>query len=422
LWLALAVSLPAIGCNDGAGEDGFVAAATASTGPTPASGSATAGRTAAGSSARHQPSAAGSAGASGSASPSRAGRGGALDRAAACAAPSLQHNAEIDGHDQGALEPCVMLKRPPTMVNKQCGERAVTPAKLDHLNASVMPLDPLTTAHLREVAKRGREQGRKPRVFAVAGDSMTVSPGFMRPFGLGKEDFILRDDVRAALSTPVDQRSDTTIIDYYHAQAAANFYGRIRDSFHAPRLAAKVGVRTEWLLAGGGESPAAKMVRLLSPGVVVVLFGGNDAAYRSGDPASVADDWEADMTRVIEHFEKQGIIVVLNTLARHADSPGISPCGGEGKMGDWRVAVQTNAVSRRAVELACKRRLPLIDVRHALDAVPHHGLISDGIHPSHHAKGTMHFNDRGLSCGYNIRNYVTLLMLKQIKESVFDRL
>jgi hypothetical protein len=62
--------------------------------------------------------------------------------------------------------------------------------------------------------------------------------------------------------------------------------------------------------------------------------------------------------------------------------------------------------------------LPLIDLRHALDAIYHQGLSADGVHPSVHPRGGAILTDEGLRCGYNVRNYVTLRMLKHIRDRV----
>ena len=116
--------------------------------------------------------------------------------------------------------------------------------------------------------------------------------------------------------------------------------------------------------------------------------------------------------------EASGSIVVLNTIARHGDSPGYRNCGSNRQMSDWRMAVQTNALSARVAELACERHLPLIDVRHAMDSAVNLGLGSDGVHPSYYRRGAGVMDAKGLRCGYNVRNYVTMRMLAQIVDLV----
>jgi hypothetical protein len=103
-------------------------------------------------------------------------------------------------------------------------------------------------------------------------------------------------------------------------------------------------------------------------------------------------------------------------------SPGRAPCG-QGSLSTWRLVVQTNALSAAVAKLACDRALPLVDYRHALDALPNRGIGRDGIHPTTFGKkGAGQLDADGLECGFNVRNYVTLRMLKQVKEAVLDRL
>jgi hypothetical protein len=83
-------------------------------------------------------------------------------------------------------------------------------------------------------------------------------------------------------------------------------------------------------------------------------------------------------------------------------------------MSNWRIAVQTNALSARVVELACRRHLPLVDLRHALDAADARGLGPDGVHLGAFQRGAARLTARGLRCGANVRNYVTLKMLAEL--------
>ena len=192
----------------------------------------------------------------------------------------------------------------------------------------------------------------------------------------------------------------------------------IADSFTATR-AANVGARALWAVQGGGLSPLANMVERISPAIAVVLFGGNDASYRVLPFEELASQFERDLGRVIDQLEERGVMVVLNTIARHGDSPGFRNCGGGRQMSDWRLAVQTNLLSATVASLACERHLPLIYVRHAMDTAVNLGLGSDGVHPSYYARGAGVLDARGLRCGYNVRNFVTMKMLAEVVDLVF---
>jgi hypothetical protein len=287
------------------------------------------------------------------------------------------------------------------------------------LDESVLGFDEATRTHVAAIAARGRTRGRRARAVGFVGDSMTVSTGFLRDFARERaKNISLAPEVERALGTRVDGR-EATIIDYFQGFDAQHVRGEARDSFGALR-AARVGMRANWPLIGGDDAPLAHMIRNLSPAVAVVLFGGNDAAFRAGSIADLADEFELHLGRIVDALEKEGIVPVLNTVARHAHAPGFDDCGKKSELSNWRIAVQTNAISARVVKLACARHLPLIDLRHAMDRAEHYGLGHDGIHPSVHPRGGAQLTARGLNCGYNVRNYVTLRMLKQLKEQVFE--
>jgi lysophospholipase L1-like esterase len=333
-----------------------------------------------------------------------------------CRAPSLDAEGPLDRRDEAALENCQSPATGPGKAAKLCGQRERDPrVDLEALEEAVLPFDRATREHLREIAKRGRELGRKPRVFGLVGDSMTVSGAFMRPLTDPKQTR-LSPQIEATLWSDVAKGS---IIEWYRGEEVERFSGRFRDSFTATR-AAKVGARTLWAAEGGAMSPIGNMVKRLSPAVAIVLFGGNDAAYRIGPLDQLADRFEADLGRVIDQLEEAGVIPVLNTIARHGDSPGYRNCGSERQMSDWRMAVQTNVLSARAAEMACKRHLPLLDVRHAMDSAVNMGVGNDGVHPSYFARGPGVMDAQGLRCGYNVRNYVTMRMLAQVVDEVLS--
>ncbi|HHH31413.1 MAG TPA: SGNH/GDSL hydrolase family protein, partial [Polyangiaceae bacterium] len=269
-------------------------------------------------------------------------------------------------------------------------------------------------ARVRALAAEGRTKGRRARVFGLVGDSITASPKFMTPLSdpanvtiaLEAEQRLAIDDLDVAMSRDGDV---ATALDVYHGQ---NAY-RGLDSFIAPR-AAKVGAQSRWALAGH-PAPIDRLITQLSPAVVVVLYGSNDAAVRFGDLDELVQGYVARMSAIVDRLEAAGIVPVLTTVPRHTLDPKRPSC--DRKPGDgsnWRIAVQTSAVSAAAAELACARALPLIDLRWALDALPNHGIGPDGVHPNAYRGGSAILDERGLQCGYNVRNYVTLRMLGRL--------
>ncbi|MBW2529424.1 MAG: hypothetical protein JRI23_34930 [Deltaproteobacteria bacterium] len=304
----------------------------------------------------------------------------------------------------------------------RCGQGGAEPTvDWQRLDAAVPALDAATLAHVRAIAARGAEHGRKRRAFGLVGDSMTVSGAFLRPFSAshrGPVELSAEVERRLAISRPTEPLR--TIVDYYRGAEAQRVRGLWTDSFGAPR-AAKVGARSPWALVGEAQnqSPLAIMVDGLSPAVVVAVYGGNDAAYRVADPEEIAATFEQDFGKVVDALELRGVVPIVSTIARHGLASGLATCSDDpATLSNWRLAVQTNAVNAAVVRLACRRHLPLVDLRHALDGAPNYGLGPDGVHPSAYAEGAGVLTARGLQCGYNISNYVTLRMLKRVHDAL----
>lgn len=325
----------------------------------------------------------------------------------ACRAPSLAIRHAIDARDDAAARRCEEASVGPSALAARCGSIKGSAFSLHRLDEAVLPLDAATEANVRQIMARGRALGRRPDVFGVVGDSMTVSGAFLQA---------LSQPERTVLSPEVEARVGTMLARYRGVEAQ-RVQGVPRDSFRAPR-AAKVGARAPWALAGGAHSPLERMVGELSPSIALVLYGGNDAAYRIAPIAELERGFRADLERIVDLLEARGVVPVLHTLARHGDAPGVDDCGGRYDLSDWRIAVHTNALSAVVAAVACDRSLPLLDLRWALDAADLRGLSSDGIHPSSFAEGSGVLDERGLRCGYNVRNYVTLRMLGQLSSIV----
>ena len=326
----------------------------------------------------------------------------------ACTAPSLQFRDAIDARDSSALQPCGDLTTGGERLTRQCGQTGDPRLDVAALDRTVLPLDPKTREHIGAIARYGVTLQRNPRAFGLVGDSMTVAPAFLGAFSANvrgpTRPHVLASELGATLEP---------IVDFYRGAKVQQIGGAWRDSFRALR-AAKVGKRAEWAVTGGEHSPIGMMISDISPAVAVVLFGGNDAASRMLPPEQVAAVFGKNLERVIDALENQGVVPILNTVARHGLHPGIDDCGPLSEMSDWRIAVHTNAVSAQVVEIACRRKLPLIDLRAAMDTAFNRGLGHDGVHPSLYVEGSGVLTARGLQCGHNVRNYVTLRMLQQV--------
>ncbi len=331
-----------------------------------------------------------------------------------CAVPSLSVLAPRDERDDAALAHCRFRRTGHEDLGQSCGQPAKNhPVDLATLDAAVLPFDEATRAKLRSLAELGQQRGRRLQVFGLLGDSITFSDWFLKPFASGAR-YQLSPEVRQRLRI---RPGGSTIIDYYRgvdAQAGL-------DSFAAPR-AAKNGARSSWALPLGqaaSSSPVGQLVRSLSPAVVIVMYGSNDATVRFTTTERLRADFRERMVRIVDYLESEGVIPVLNTVLRHGHDPSRSDCDrGAGDLSNWRVAVQSSVVSAVAAELACERKLPLIDLRHGMDQLLNSGLGADGIHPDAFLGGAGSLTGAGLQCGFNLRNYLTLRMLEQIHQVV----
>ncbi len=286
------------------------------------------------------------------------------------------------------------------------------------LEASVLPLDGPTRERIAAVARKGKSLGRNPRSFGLVGDSMTASWDFLQDFGARRRKDI---DIAPELSPRLALPSDKSVIDFFRGQVVERLPGGPADAFIASR-AARVGARTAWATEYDDvdASPIGRMVRAVDPAVAIVLFGGNDAASRMVSPEEAAATFERDILGVVAALERRGVVPILSTVARHLDQPGVPNCAEGEDPSDHRVAVSTTAISDRAARVACREHLPLIDLRHAMDDLLHHGLGPDGVHPHVHPRGGAVLTAEGLSCGYNVRNAVTLMALARVVGALIE--
>jgi hypothetical protein len=307
-----------------------------------------------------------------------------------------------DARDDADLARCRFAKTGDDDIGERCGAHPQAVA-LDRLDEAVLPFDAGAQARIRAIAARGRALGRSPRSFALIGDSITASPKYLRPFTRGAR-HQLDEDVAERLRI-----DDATVVAFYQAHDSAPSL----DAFAAPRVA-RVGAPSRWALEHDGARIAA-LVDALSPSVAIVMFGSNDAAVRFIAYDELVESYRARMQRIVDLLVERGVVPVLNTVPRHMHDPSRPSCDASaGDLSNWRLAVQTSALSAAVAELACREHLPLIDLRHALDATPNSGIGPDGVHPTAHRSGAGLLTAEGLRCGYNVRNYVTLRMLAQV--------
>lgn len=246
------------------------------------------------------------------------------------------------------------------------------------------------SAHARQVFQLGQRLGNRPNVFSKVGDSITASPLFLSPIGVGQYNLRSYTELQG-------------LIDFY---SASNARGN-DNSFYNTSLAAKVSWRAQSVLSpdqadpaycNAGETPLACEYRLVRPSVALIMLGTNDV------PFTTDVDFEFDMRQVVQVTLQSGVIPVLSTI------PPLFRTGLDGR------AEQLNVI---IVKLAHEYDIPLWDYWSALQGLPNSGMASDGVHPDWAPQGhNADFAAEYLQYGTVVRNLTALYVLDGIRRQV----
>jgi hypothetical protein len=286
---------------------------------------------------------------------------------------------------------------------------AARPELLAHVLSGALPLDAATMDHIRTVYREGQKQSRRDHAFGLVGDSLTNAAPFMHPFTTSQA-------LAVATREPLSLSRGGSVVDLFRTTD-----GSRPSSYEAPR-AAKDGVRASWPLQQhsiGGAIPIDAMISAVSPAYAVVLFGANDALFRTDSLPALRNDFTAGLSAIVDALERRGVIPLLSTVPKHMRERGWPDCPSATQRGSNEVfAAQATALSAAVAEVACQRHVPLIDLRWALDPLQNHGVGPDGVHLSVHPSGGAILDNAGLQCGYNVRNLVTLRELALVVDAV----
>ncbi len=252
--------------------------------------------------------------------------------------------------------------------------------------SAYLRLPPEVVDHVQQVYAEGQAQGKRADIFAKVGDSITVSHMALNPIG---------DGVYNLGDYPYLQ----DVIDYYSTAQTRDGH----NSFNEDSLAAKVGWTSSRVLDPEAGNPASCLpdeapllceYRLLQPSVALIMFGTNDVS------ALTADQYRANLSRIVEISEAEGIIPILSTIpVREGFEAGVR---------------QFNQV---IAEVAQAHAIPLLDYGAAMQPLGAGGLGADGAHPSVPPKGyeaAADFRSQNLRYGYVIRNLTALQMLDAV--------
>ncbi len=240
----------------------------------------------------------------------------------------------------------------------------------------------------RNIFLNGQARGNRSNIFTTVGDSLTDTPYFLRTipngFDLGQYGYLL------------------PVIQFFNADTGlGNAFARRAISTRAGWSTFSVVVEQHPDLGGTcnpGELALECEYRLTRPAYALIMIGTNDA------PAFGADQYRANMTRIIEISIANGVVPILSTLPPRAEF-------------NERI-IEYNAVM---LQLSQAYGVPITDLYSALINLPNRGLDADGVHlsiPPGAPATTMIFNSTNLQYGTTMRNLTALQALEQVRSLV----
>jgi GDSL-like Lipase/Acylhydrolase family len=238
-------------------------------------------------------------------------------------------------------------------------------------------------SRVREIFIVGQSLGNRPGVFSKVGDSITASPVFLTPIGLGR--YNLRDYHYLA-----------PVIDTFGSETA-----RTSNSFANDSLAAMGGWTTWSVLSSEesdpgqcleGEIPLVCEYRRVRPSVALIMLGTNDVLQTS------PQDFEANFRLILDTTTSMGVVPILSSIPS-LDQPSV---GG-----------RVEALNTILYNLALEYEVPYWDYWAALVSLPNRGLSADGVHPSV-GPASADFTPANLQFGMTMRNLTALQALDAV--------
>jgi len=241
------------------------------------------------------------------------------------------------------------------------------------------PITPSVAQEIRQVARSHPE--RKADRFSKVGDSITRSAKFLTCLAHVDPDQLGGELQKTLMGL-----------------RAASF-----DSLSRESSCAENGW-SAWQPLAGQPPPLLRELSEARGLFTFILLGTNDIE------TSRVTTFARRLTKLIDATLAQGSVPLLSTIPERHDRE-LS-----------RLKVPRFNLAIRAIAQA--RRVPLIDLHHALSGLPNEGLASDGIHPSvFSAAGKVRacdFSPEGMRQGFNVRNWISLQALARAQSVLED--
>jgi hypothetical protein len=261
---------------------------------------------------------------------------------------------------------------------------AFDPASVSDVDLSALPIIPEISKRAWLIYQDGLARGNNPRTFAKVGDCMTDDPNFLFPLGEGN--FDLGD--YASLQTVLDHYVDGDLNSFARkSQAAAG-------GFNSSSILDSMWANPEFCQAG--ENPLTCEFRVMKPSVALIMFGTNDAYYLT------EAQFDFFLRSIIVETIRSGTLPILSTFPLRPEFPDKS--------------ILYNQIVAQAAQ---DYDVPLINLWHALDPLPDHGVDPvDTTHMTAPEDGkAAYFTAENLQKGFTMRNLVTLQTLEVLLQA-----
>lgn len=293
------------------------------------------------------------------------------------------------GKREAVARPTAAAPTPVASVSSRPAPRQLGPVRYppDRVKS---PITESVARRLRAIA--GANAQRAPNVFMKVGDSGTVTGAFLNCFA--------NPDAGANpgwAARPAIRRT----VEFFGSRNAKG-----SASFDRRTLAARVGRTAKWVLEGN-PSPLDLEIAAINPRFAFVSYGTNDMGYGETVESALFNFYES-FSALLDKLEAAGVVPIVTGLNPRRD----------GREAVWWVPTY-NAATRAISE---KRQIPFIDSYLAMNELPDHGLVYDGVHGNSFRGpgGTCVFSADALRFNYNVRNLLSVEVLDVVKRVTLD--
>ncbi len=240
-----------------------------------------------------------------------------------------------------------------------------------------LPIIPDFSETAREILSNGLKRGNNPKAFSKVGDCDTSTDWYLSNYDLDQRYF--------NLGTYVDQLQP--VIDFF------------RGSFGRRSLAAKPGFSaasvlsnywTDYSICEAGEVPIICEYRINNPAFVLISLGTNDGYNQPS--------FKENLREIINLTISQSRLPILMTKADNVE--------------------KNYSINQDIADLAAEYDIPLWNFWAAIQDLPNHGLVEDGIHLTFYKED---FSDpESFQYAWTYRNLTAMQLLDKVLQTIKD--